>query len=96
MSKLTFHQGVSRNDQVVTLDGENISKQVRSISITAGVGQLPSVVLELLVLEVDSELEEGVTEIRVPQATADLLSRFGWIAPPSGYVVRKSYTAEGI
>lgn len=96
MSKLTFRQGVSRGDQVVTLDDENISKQVRSIRITADAGQPPSVVLELLVLEVDSEVEEGVTEIRVPQATADLLSRFGWIAPPSGYVVRKTYTAEEI
>lgn len=96
MSKLTFHQGVGRGDQVVTLDGEDISKQVRSVSITADAGQPPGVVLELLVHEVDSEIEQGVSEIRVPQATADLLSRFGWIAPPSGYVVRKSYTAEGI
>lgn len=96
MSKLSFHQGTSLSDQVVKLDGEDISKQVRSLSITATAGQLPAVVLDLLVFEIDSEAEEGVSEIQVTQGTADLLLRFGWTPPPSGYVVRKLYTTEEI
>lgn len=94
MAKLSFHQGTSRSDQVVILDGEDISKQVRSISITADAGQLPAVVLELMVIEVDSDVPGSVPEIRVAQGTADLLQRFGWTPPSSCFVAAKAYTAE--
>lgn len=94
MSKLSFHQGAIPGQQVVKLDGKSISDQVRSISITAKPGELPTVVLDLLVFEIESDLEEGVSQIQVTQGTADLLQRYGWTPPPSGYVVRKLYTTE--
>ena len=95
MSRLSFHQGPSRIDQIVKLDGEDISSQVQSISITAKAGELPTILLDLLVIEVDSEVPGSVPELRVTQESADLLKRFGWTPPPD-FAAAKTYTTEEI
>lgn len=87
MARLSFHQGESRSDQVVKLDGEDISNKVRSITISARAGELPSVVLDLMVIEVDSDVPGSVPELRVTKESAELLERFGWTAPGDSAVV---------
>jgi len=86
MSKLTFHQGVSRGDQVVTLDGENISPAVRSLSFEVAAGEAPKITLQPAVFEFDtepSEIELGLaaTKIHIAEETVELLKRFGWTPP---------------
>lgn len=96
MAKLTFHQGPGRRDGVILLDGEDISPAVCSVSIKADAGEIPEVSLQLAVIEIEVEIPGRENEIRVTQATADLLKRFGWAPPPSGFVVAKASTAEEI
>lgn len=79
MPKLIFHQGVGRSDQVVTLDGDDISRLVRSVSIDAEAGHIPSVRLELAVFEIESAAEG--TKVHIASGTEDLLVRLGWTPP---------------
>lgn len=78
MPKLIFHQGAGRYDQKVELDGADISRLVRSVSIDAEAGVIPSVRLELAVFEVES-VAEG--KIHIASGTEDLLVRLGWTPP---------------
>lgn len=88
MAKLSFHQGPGRYDQVVKLDGEDISKAIRSLSINAEAGQIPEVELQLAVFEIEvggpPELGMAETKIRIFDETVELLKRLGWTPPVNG------------
>lgn len=77
MGKLAFWQAGQR--QTVELDGEDISRVVRSVSIDAEAGGLPTVRLELAVFEL--ETASGETKIHLGSGTEDLLKRLGWTPP---------------
>lgn len=81
MPKFTFHQGPGRYDQKVTLDGEDISRFVRAVSIDADVSNAPSVRLDLAVFEIESATE---AKIHIAPGTEDLLARLGWTPPVEG------------
>jgi hypothetical protein len=86
MPKLTFHQGVSRGDQVVTLDGDDISSAVRSLSLKAFAGEAPELVIQPAVYEfsiepIEVDLDVAMTKVHVAEETVDLLKRFGWTPP---------------
>ena len=80
MRKLKYTQ-TNTVDQRVELEGEDISRLVRSVSIEAEAGHLPTVTLELAVFEI--ETAAGDAKIHLAQGTAELLERFGW-TPPAG------------
>lgn len=65
--------------QFVELDGEDISRLVRSVSFDVGVHEIPAVRLELAVFEFESV--SGQTEIHIADGTADLLKKLGWTPP---------------
>jgi len=61
---------------VLEVDGTDIAGQVRSVTVTAGVGQLTEVALELPLIEI-----EGHARITMTAATRRLLESYGWVAP---------------
>jgi hypothetical protein len=92
MPKVTFRQG-SATDQHLFLDDEEIQDCIRSVTITADAGKMPVVELDVVAVEVEAIVPGQENEIRVPQATTDLLTRYGWTPPPD-HVAAKSYTSE--
>lgn len=76
--KLTFRQDGPVN-QTVELDGEDISRYVRSFSIDAEAGHLPEISLDLLVFELEAETSD--TKIHLAPETAGILVRLGWTPP---------------
>lgn len=80
MAKLSFHQGPGLYEQNVKLDGEDISKAVRSLSFKVTAGEVPEVSLQLAAFEIEAD---GGSEARihVTEETVELLKRFGWHPP---------------
>lgn len=95
MSKLSFHQGPGRYEQVVKLDGEDISSAIRGLSFTVDAGDLPTVDLQLAVFEIEAD---GGFEARVhiAEETVELLKRLGWASPELVTGAATSTTAQEI
>ncbi len=77
MATLAVKQSGAR--QTVELDGDDISRNVRAISLDIEAGQLPTVRVDLAVFEL--ETDTGETKIHLAPGTADLLVRLGWTPP---------------
>lgn len=77
MATFAFRQ--SAGLQTVELDGEDISRAVRSVGIDAEAGGLPAIRLELAVFELETAV--GESEIHLAPGTEDLLKRLGWTPP---------------
>ncbi len=67
---------------VVTLDGVELQRAIRGLKLTFDAGQLPTVVLDPMVLDANV-LHSGWMDVRIPDATSDLLIALGW-TPPAG------------
>ena len=76
--KLTYRQ-TNPVKQEVELDGVDISRLVRSVSIEAEAAHVPTVTLELAVFEMHSEI--AAARIYVAPGTAELLVELGWTPP---------------
>jgi hypothetical protein len=64
----------------VLADGQDISHGVRSVRLSLDPGELPSVELELAVIEIDGiDVEES--RLYVPDATREALIALGWTPP---------------
>ena len=63
----------------VELDGQDIVSALTGLSLHIGVDQRPTAVLEVLLHDVDTELENP--RVIVPETTRDLLVRLGWTPP---------------
>ncbi|MBC2903150.1 hypothetical protein [Streptomyces cupreus] len=63
----------------VELDGEDIAPLVEGLSLRIGVKALPTVTLDVIVHELDTELPNP--RVVVPEKTRDLLVRLGWTPP---------------
>lgn len=77
--KFTFRQTDQKPLGSVELDGEDISRLVRSISLDSEAGHLPEVTLDLMVVEVETVTDE--TRVHMAPGTAELLVRLGWSPP---------------
>lgn len=64
----------------VTLDGHDIARALTGLTLTLGVGQVPTATLDLLLLDI-TEVQDAETRILVPDATRDVLTALGWTAP---------------
>ena len=65
--------------QTVELDGEDISSAIRSMTLDVEAAQPPTVHLNLVVFEIETDL--GETRIHITDSTVDLLKRLGWTPP---------------
>ena len=74
--------GAGRGGRVV-LDGADVSKGVRGLTIRAGLGQVTQVELDLSVFDV-TEFESDAVQILIPDHTRDALIALGWTPPPEG------------
>lgn len=64
----------------VVLDGQDVTKAVRSLVVEGGVNQVPSLVLDLTLWELTKV--DGEFDVLVSERAADLLIHLGW-TPPS-------------
>ena len=76
--RITIHDAGGLN-QSVHLDGEDISSAIRGLTYHAEAWQPPKVELDLAVVEWDADLDDA--RLHIPDATRDLLIRFGWTPP---------------
>lgn len=68
-----------RGGQIVELDGVDISRALYGLSLTIRAGDMPSAVLDVVVEEIPTELDE--VRAYLPDATKELLVRLGWTPP---------------
>jgi hypothetical protein len=68
-----------RGGQVVEVDGVDISRALIGLSLNIRAGDMPSVVLDVIVEEVPTQLDE--VRAYLPDATKELLVRLGWTPP---------------
>jgi hypothetical protein len=63
----------------IELDSKDITCSVAALSVHVGVDHLPTAVLDVILHELDTELENP--RVIVPEKTRDLLVRLGWTPP---------------
>lgn len=68
-------------DQIV-VDGKDLANFVRGFTLKAGVGRIPQLILDLVVIDATKVGAEHV-EVYMEPDTAALLERAGW-TPPAG------------
>lgn len=66
----------------VLIDGHDIAHGVTGLTLTMGVAQVPTVTLDLAILDA-TEIQDVQARVLIPDATRDLLTRLGW-TPPTG------------
>lgn len=66
-------------DGAVHVAGVDVSHLVTKCTVTAEVGRLPTVQLEMLAWPVDVDCEPA--DVELPPALVELLSRLGWTPP---------------
>jgi len=64
----------------IEINGTDVSRAVRGLTLTMKVGRLPTVVLEVPVLQ-GLSAEAGEVDVRIPDETRELLLKLGWTAP---------------
>lgn len=64
------------------VDDHDISKGVRSLTMSLNPGEIPTVELELSLVEID-RLESKQADLLIPGSTRDALITLGW-TPPAG------------
>lgn len=62
----------------VHLADQDISSALTGVSLKLGVGDIPTATLDVLLLDLTSEVE---AVIEIPPATHDLLVQLGWTPP---------------
>lgn len=63
----------------IKLDGHDIAKGVRGFTLTAGVGEVTRLELDLALL--DMSTVSGEVKVVIPAEAWDLLERMGWTPP---------------
>lgn len=76
---ITQREGIFHN---VELNGQDISRSLKGLTVTLRAGAVPSVTLNVLVEKIGSDFPEA--DLYIPQATRDLLAQFGWTPPEEG------------
>lgn len=64
----------------VLIDGHDIAHGVTGLTLTMGVAQVPTVTLDLAILDA-TEIQDVQARVLIPDATRDLLTHLGWTAP---------------
>jgi hypothetical protein len=64
------------------VDGHDLSKATRGVSLQGGADQIPQLTIDLIVFDAEVEIEGAVTHI--PAATVDALVTLGWTPPGDG------------
>jgi hypothetical protein len=78
--RLAIRATATGHGRTVTLDGNDISKALTGVTLTLGVGQVPTATLDLLLIDV-TEVQDAETRILIPDATRDALTAIGWTPP---------------
>lgn len=65
-------------NSTIEVGGHDLSKAVRALAVTAEVGQVPALSLDLVIC--DGEVE-GEVVVTIPEATRDALVALGWTPP---------------
>lgn len=79
----TVHIGQGEaTPQRIVIHGHDVTDLVRSLTFDAGVGRLPRLSLELVVIET-TQIESEHATVWMEPGTAELLQRAGW-TPPEG------------
>lgn len=76
---ITQREGIFHN---VELNGQDISRALKGLTVTLRADAVPSVTLNVLVEKMVSDFFEA--DLYIPQATRDLLAQFGWTPPEEG------------
>lgn len=66
----------------VRIDGHDIADGLTGLTLSMGVGRIPTATLELLIPDV-TELHDAETQLLIPDSTRDVLVALGW-TPPTG------------
>lgn len=64
----------------VLLNGHDIASALTDLTLTMGVGNVPTAKLRLLLIDT-TEFQDAETQILIPDATRDLLVTLGWTPP---------------
>lgn len=64
----------------IHLDGHDVARTVRALTLSLGPDRLPSVELDVLVFG-EMELDVEGAQVLLPEATRELLVRLGWTPP---------------
>lgn len=68
------------------VDGHDISNGVRSLRLSLGPGEIPSVELELGIVEID-RMESEQADLYIPDFTREALIALGWTPPAEASAV---------
>ncbi|MBM7788870.1 hypothetical protein [Tenggerimyces flavus] len=79
MSRLTIHSADGKHS--ATLDGDDVTHRLRSMTVDLQGGQQAMVLIEPLIVELDVDTDRA--RFHVPPDTADLLVSLGWTPPNS-------------
>ncbi|MDG4796216.1 hypothetical protein [Micromonospora sp. WMMD1082] len=67
----------------VALDGKDVSGGVHGFTVTAALGEVTRLELDLSLFDVTT-FDSAQTEVLIPEATRELLVGLGWIPPDGG------------
>jgi hypothetical protein len=80
LRRVELHLTPTARGSSILLDGEPLTG-VRAVNVSAGVGELTTVTVDLLVREAtDLDAEQAI--VQVPEQTAAALVALGWTPPP--------------
>lgn len=81
MATRTVHATLTPTGQgTITVDGHDLSNATRGISLRSEVGQMPEILLDLVVIET-TRIDAEEVEVTIPTATAEALVALGWTPP---------------
>lgn len=64
----------------ILLNGQDIASALTDLTLTMGVGKVPTATLDLLLIDT-TQIQDAETRILIPDATRDLLVTLGWTPP---------------
>jgi len=64
----------------VTIDGHDISRALTGLTLSIGVGQIPTATLDLLLIDA-TQFQDAEARILIPEATRETLLALGWTEP---------------
>lgn len=67
----------------ILLNGQDIASALTDLTLTMGVGKVPTATLDLLLIDT-TQIQDAETRILIPDSTRDLLVTLGWAPPCDG------------
>ncbi|MCU1612610.1 MAG: hypothetical protein JWO98_150 [Frankiales bacterium] len=64
----------------VSIDGTDIRNALTGLTLRMGVGDIPRMTVDLLLLDV-TELQDAEAQVLIPDATVEALVALGWTPP---------------